>query len=79
MDIVLFKRMLEIEEEKDMDKLDVGDIFLYGRSVIAQKANKEIGESISYYKVIAKTVNGVEYTPIFDYMEGTKGEKEDGN
>lgn len=75
MDIVHFKRMLEIEEEKDMDKLNVGDDFLYGKNVIAQKANKGVGESITYYRIVSKTDNGVEYTPIFDYMEGVKGEQ----
>ena len=74
MDQVKFKRMREITEEKEMDKLNVGDDFLYGTNVISQKS-KSVGESITYYRVIAKNKNGIEYTPIFDYMEQTKGEQ----
>lgn len=76
MDQVKFKRMREITEEHEMDKLNVGDDFLYGINVIGQKANKAVGESITYYRVISKNKNGsIEYTPIFDYMEGTQGDK----
>lgn len=75
MDQLKFKRMKEITEEKDMNKLEIGDDFLYGTNVIAQKANKSVGESITYYRVISKNKNGIEYTPMFDYMEGIKGDK----
>lgn len=75
MDINIFKRMKEIDEEKEMDKLNVGDDFLYGKNVIAQKANKSVGESITYYRVISKNKNRIEYTTIFDYMGGIKGDK----
>lgn len=72
-----FKKMTEITEEEDMQKLKVGDDFLYGKNVIAQKSNKSVGESITYYRVISKTKAGVEYTPIFDYMEESKGDKDE--
>jgi hypothetical protein len=64
-----FIRLTDIEEESDMDNLDIGDRFLYGRNVINQKQEKEIGDSITYYEVIDKKHGSVEYTPIFDYME----------
>jgi hypothetical protein len=62
--------MPEIEDEKDMDKLDIDEDFVYGRNVIAQKSSKEVGQAITYYRVIEKTKRGsVVYTPIFDYLE----------
>jgi len=69
-----FIRLPEINEEANMDKLNVGDHFLYGRNVINQKQEKEIGESITYYEIINKDHSRVEYIPIFDYMEKNKGE-----
>jgi hypothetical protein len=70
-----FVRLPEIEKEKDMDKFEVGERFLYGSNTIAQKTNKEVGQSITYYEVLRKTHNGIEYIPIFDYMEEDKGEE----
>lgn len=64
-----FIKMKEIEEEKDMDQLNIGDWFLYGRSLIAQKENKIVGQAISYYEIVDKSHNRVEYKPVFDYME----------
>jgi hypothetical protein len=71
----IFKRMVAIEEEKEMDKLDIGDYFLYGKSIIAQKETKKAGHPITYYQVIGKSHGRVEYTPIYDYMEKDKGEE----
>ena len=71
-----FVRMLEITEEKNMDNLKVGDFFLYGASVISQKQHKSIGDSITYYKVVEKKPKGIEYAPVFDYLEmDSKGEE----
>lgn len=63
------------ENEKEMKGLNVGDNFLYGINLIGQKQNKTIGQPISYYQIISKSDTGVEYTPIFDYMEKDKGEE----
>ena len=49
--------------------------FLYGKNLINQKQEKEIGHPITYYQVIGKSMIGVEYTPIYDYMEEDKGEE----
>ena len=66
-------RLIDFPEDKEskenMNDLKMGDYFLYGKSVIAQKETKKIGDSISYYEVISKSRNGIEYVPIFDYME----------
>lgn len=68
-----FMRMKEIEDAiedaEKMDELEKGDIFLYGKSLIAQKQTKIVGQSISYFQIIKKEGSRVEYTPIFDYME----------
>ena len=64
-----FHRLRTFEDEKDMKDLKVGDCFLYGQRVIAQKTNKKIGDPISYYQVIGVTeTGGIEYTPIFDNL-----------
>jgi len=77
MRISKFKRLKTIEKDKEeeMNKLMVGECFLYGKNVVAQKETKKVGQSITYYQVISKSNNSVEYTPIFDYMEEEKGEK----
>ena len=69
-----FMRMREIEKEKDMDDIPVGGIFMYGQRMIGQKQNKTVGQSISYFQILNKTERGVEYIPIFEYMEEDKGE-----
>jgi len=65
MNLVEFQKMREIENEEDMSKLEIGDFFLYGRSVISQKQNKTSGE-VSYYQVVNKSGNSIEYAPVFD-------------
>ena len=66
----MFMKMLEIErgKEEKIDELEIGDYFLYGNSVIGQKQNKIVGQSISYFKVVNKRNSSVEYAPVFDYM-----------
>ena len=66
----MFQRLKEMEEEKDMNDLDIGEFFLYGKNVISQKQMKEVGQPISYYQVIEKNgVSGVSYTPVYDTLE----------
>ena len=74
----VFMKMLEIEKgkEKLIDELELGDYFLYGNSVIGQKQNKMVGQSLSYYEVIRKQNGNVEYAPVFDYMEKDLEEEE---
>ena len=68
MNKVEFQRLKEIEDERDMSELEVGDFFVYGKTVIAQKQNKAPGQEISYYQVVAKNGNSVEYAPVFDNL-----------
>lgn len=65
-----FLRLPEFEDEDDMTVLNIGDHFLYGSTVREQKQEKKNGDTISYYQVINKTRNGVEYVAIVDAMEG---------
>lgn len=71
MDKASFLKLREFDDEKDMKILDIGDLFLYGSSVINQKQTKNFGDCISYYRVISKSEHGIEYIPIFDYIEKT--------
>jgi hypothetical protein len=66
---LMFQRMIEVEYENDMSNLDVGDNFLMGNAVIAQKSVKEIGQPISYYKVVEKKNKSVLYEIIYDTLE----------
>lgn len=70
----IFIRLKEIDKEIDMNNLEIGDYFLYGKNLIGQKQNKEIGQPITYYEIISKSYGSVEYIPIYDYMEEDKGE-----
>lgn len=67
-------RLPELQDEDDITKLKIGDRFLYGRSVINQKQMEKVdGSTITYFEVLSKSQNGIEYIPIYDYME--KGEE----
>jgi len=68
MNLVEFQKMREIENEEDMGEMKLGDFFLYGKAVIAQKQNKIPGQEVSYYQVVNKNGNSVEYAPIFDIL-----------
>ena len=70
-------RLPEFEDTADTNVLKVGDYFLYGKSVCAQKQNKLEGEEISYYQVVSKSQSGIEFAPVFDIMEqDRKGEEQ---
>ncbi len=70
-----FQRLVEVETQEDFDGLELGDFFLYGKSVVAQKQSKTPGQEISYYQVISKQGSSIEYAPVFDVLE--KSLKED--
>lgn len=73
MDIAEFQKMKEIETGREdlMDDMEVGDKFLYGKNVVAQKQNKQAGQPISYYVVVDKKGStGVVYTAVFDTLDG---------
>lgn len=74
MNQVEFQKLIEIEEEEDMNKLELGDFFLYGRYVIAQKQGKAPGQEVSYYQVVGKDdiTGSIEYTPVFDCLDSNE-------
>jgi len=57
------------EEDNNKTKLRINDLFLEGGAVIAQLETKVIGDQITYYKIIKKGENSIEYTTIFDTLE----------
>jgi hypothetical protein len=59
----------EQENEQLIHKLLIGNIFLYGNRMIEQKEIKEVGQQISYYRVVDKKDNRIEYTTVFDKLE----------
>lgn len=66
----IFQKLKEIEKEEEMNDLEIGDFFLYGINVIAQKQNKQEGQPISYYQVVQKHgESGVSYSPVYDTLE----------
>jgi len=67
-----FQKLRDIEEEEEMNDLKEGDLFLYGKNVIAQKQHKTVGDAISYYQVVAIVGKDVSYAPVFDNLEEDK-------
>jgi len=62
-------KLKRIEEDGDETKLRLNDLFLSGGAVVAQIENKVIGDQITYYKIIKKENNSIEYETIFDILE----------
>ena len=71
MRVSIFQKLPTYDKENDEDihKLRKHDYFLYGSRMVEQKEVKELGQQISYYKVIDKKDNRVEYTTVFDTLE----------
>ncbi len=61
-------RLREIET-LDKIKLRVGDYFLYGSAMRAQKDTKEQGQQITYFEVIKAEGLNIEYIQKFDILE----------
>lgn len=66
-------RLKVFKDEESMAKanLKVGDVFLYGESIVDQKENKKkTGEEITYYRVVNVKQNGnVIFSPAIDKLE----------
>lgn len=62
------KTINNYEEIIDSD-LQVGDTFLYGKSMSTQLEGKKAGNDISYYVVTAVKGKKVMYKPVFDILE----------
>ena len=64
----LFQSLPEIEELDKVD-LSIGDKFLYGESLIDQKYDKEVGDTITYYEVVDKSENNIRYIMKMEKLE----------
>lgn len=69
MDARTFSEMRAIDK-LNMTGLKVGDKFLFGTKMVAQKEEKQIGEMITYYEVIGISSQGnVEYSPRYERLK----------
>lgn len=66
-------RLRVIEDLIDA-KLVKDDLFLNGHHMIGQKDTKEIGQQITYFKVIKSEGKNIEYTEVFDVLEEDLGD-----
>lgn len=65
-----FTRLKEYEyDDPNMDSLEIGDKFLFGRNVIDQKQHKEVGDPITFYIVTGKTNGGIVYMPQYEILQ----------
>jgi hypothetical protein len=60
----------EIQEEPKHNDLEIGMLFMEGKSMISQKSIKKPGDWVTYYEVTGKTGNLVEYKPVSVKLEG---------
>jgi len=61
-------RLRVIEDLADVE-LKENELFLNGHAMIGQKDTKEIGQQITYFKVIKAKEKNIEYTEVFDILE----------
>lgn len=66
-----FGRIRKIENYDEIidSDLQVGDAFLYGKSMTTQLEEKKAGQEVSYYIVTAVRGKKVMYKPVFDKLE----------
>ena len=60
---------MRVVEDLSNAKLLKDEIFLYGTAMIGQKDNKEVGQQITYFRVIRQEDKNIEYTEVFDVLE----------
>jgi hypothetical protein len=61
-------RLRVVEDLADAE-LKKDEFFLNGHAMIGQKDTKEIGQQITYFKVIKAKGKNIEYTEVFDVLE----------
>lgn len=61
-------RLRVVEDLADVE-LKKDELFLNGHAMIGQKDTKEIGQQITYFKVIKAEGKNIEYTEVFDVLE----------
>jgi len=70
MKISNFIKIRSIKPDEYMGGLNIGDIFLYGNSMVEQISTKKIGDYVTYYSVTNVTDRGITYEPIMEKLEG---------
>jgi len=68
MKISEFRSMRRLKYDDDFRKLEVGDTFLMGEQMTLQVEKKKKEEEVSFFKVIRKEGNNVEYVLTFDIL-----------
>ena len=61
-------RLRVVEDLADVE-LKKDELFLHGHAMIGQKDTKEVGQQITYFKVIKAVEKNIEYTEVFDVLE----------
>jgi hypothetical protein len=61
---------INIVEEPPHDKLEIGMLFMEGKSMISQKTSKKVGDWVTYYEVTDKTGRLIGYKPVSVKLEG---------
>ena len=61
-------RLRVVEDLADIE-LKKDELFLNGHAMIGQKDTKEVGQQITYFKVIKAERKNIEYTEVFDVLE----------
>jgi len=61
-------RLRVVEDLADIE-LKKDELFLNGHAMIGQKDTKEVGQQITYFKVIKAKEKNIEYTEVFDILE----------
>lgn len=69
MKVAEFRSTRRLKYDDDFRKLEVGDTFLMGEQMTLQVEKKKKGEEVSFFKVIKKEGNNVEYVLTFDILE----------
>jgi len=64
-----FNAIRKCKELGDMNGLRIGDCFLEGEMILKQSIEKQIGDSITYYKVTGILDGTIQYVPIYDKLE----------
>jgi len=66
----LFRSLKKIENNNsDYLRLKLGECFLEGEETIKQLITKDVGETITYFKVTGNRDGVISYTPIYDKLE----------
>ena len=64
-----FLRIVRFKESDLFKNMEVGQCFLEGESVLQQIIEKQVGDSITYYKVTGILDGTIQYVPIYDKLE----------